>query len=208
VSECFREHGVSTSSACRSWVARDMMKMRWVECDRRKQFAVNLWSESAKRWIYWRTEIGFDRLRKACGRSWPAAEVSPCHAGYAYDNLATTVAWKTVCRASFGRPLCRRVRNANNDCAQDTRRWLTCCPTEKFLFIVTPSALISSILGIVDAAGDGIAVLMTQKRSPSTWRDSGEIYLSQSSHRHVWFLLHTTHDPRFDDAWLQCTLAS
>jgi len=61
------------------------------------------------------------RVRKASKRSRSAAEVSPHHAGDAYYNLAKTAAWKTVCRASVGKPWCRRVHNANNDYAQHTK---------------------------------------------------------------------------------------
>ena len=38
-----------------------------------------------------------DRLRKASTWSRSAAEANPRHAGDAYDNLETTVAWKIVC---------------------------------------------------------------------------------------------------------------
>ena len=67
----------------------------------------------------WKPRVA-DCLRKASRRSRSAAEANPHHACDAYDNLETTVAWKIVGRAPVGRPWCRRVRSANNDCTHDT----------------------------------------------------------------------------------------
>jgi len=62
---------------------------------------------------------------------------------------------------NFTQSVCRqamvwKMRNANNDGAQDARRWSTSCAIENLLPIVTPSVLISSILGMVGTAGKGI----------------------------------------------------
>jgi len=53
-------------------------------------------------------------------------EVQSHQAGDAYDYLAMTVAWTTVLYVeclSAGRDVQECVRNADNACAQDTRRW-------------------------------------------------------------------------------------
>jgi hypothetical protein len=59
-----------------------------------------------------------------------AALANPHHAEMAYENLLTTVAWKTVLSAQFGIPCCRKVRRANSVCAHPACVASTCCATE------------------------------------------------------------------------------
>jgi len=107
-----------------------------------------------------RAVVAVDRLRKASNnRDQQRAEVSPhapcrwCIRQFSDDSDMKN----SLGRASVGRPWCQRVR-ANSDCAHATlSRWLTCCATENFLLIITPSAFISStLIGMVGTAGGGI----------------------------------------------------
>jgi len=120
--------------------------------------------------------------KKASMRSRSADEVSPHHAGDAYDNLATTVTWKTVSRFSVSKRWCRRVRNASNDYAQiDTTRTpqrISCCLYGQRL------NFIDSWDGWNRRRRDHTArrhISVTQKRSSSTWCDSGEGWASPVS---------------------------
>jgi len=86
-------HVASASSACHAGVVRGDE-----EGGRLSAITTNsLWSASEQivpsvGAVAGRKLSSVDRLRKASRRSRSAAEVSPHHAGDAYDSLATTVA--------------------------------------------------------------------------------------------------------------------
>ena len=141
-----------------------------------------------------------DCLSKASRRLQSGAWARPHYAGDACDDSETQRLGKIVCRASIGRPWCRRVRSANNNCAQDRRRLLTYCATENFLLTVTPTALISSTLGMIRTAGARITTarrhLGYTKTIPIefTWFRRKSFELAQSST----CLISPAHDSQLD----------
>jgi len=131
-------------------------RRKWDQCEVILVKSLSLASEqmvpSTGAMAGWKPRV-VDHMTKASRRSRSAAEVNPHHTGDAYDNLKTIEAWKIV--TSVDRPWCRRVRIANNDCAQDTRRWLTCSATENFLWLLGQALMMSSILRMVRTAVTG-----------------------------------------------------
>jgi hypothetical protein len=93
-----------------------------------------------------RVETESDRTLKKCLKPGTigCARVSPPGRG-AYDNLATTVAWKMSCIMPLGMPRCLSVCRANNVLAHAASKSSTCGLTESFLVNETPSASTDSI---------------------------------------------------------------
>ena len=89
-----------------------------------------------------RLETESDRTLKNCVEPGTigCAPISP-PSREAYDNLATTVAWKMSCIMPLGRPWCLSMRIANNVLAHGASNSSTCGLTESFRVNETPSAL-------------------------------------------------------------------
>ena len=96
-----------------------------------------------------------ERRRNASSLALSATLANPHQAGAAYVSLATTVAWKMVCRAFVGKPWCFRVRKANRVCAQAANTLSTCCVNENRHLTVTPWALIDSTRSNPGTGGGG-----------------------------------------------------
>jgi len=135
-----------------------MKKMRRVECDRREQFVVSLWTDSVQGWsLGGRKPRAVNRLRKASRRSRPAAEVSPPPCRWRVRQFSDDCGLKNCVeeRLSAGHGV------EEYACKQRLRtgykKMVDVLPTKNVLLIVTPSALISTTLYMVGTTGEGIA---------------------------------------------------
>jgi len=103
---------------------------------------------------------------------------------------------KTVWIALVVTPCCLRVRSVKSVCAHDASRLSTCCLTENFRLIVTPSAFIVSaraILGIADTDISTARRLLggTKTISNDFLKLSKLTKLFSAAHSSMWYFCNT-----------------